>query len=101
MAKTENLLTWRATTLKILTRYKYDRLAIKYLKFKKSRRKFTVTNKTSDTKRYKNILSHSIASKQATWYEKVIKIYVNKKIKHKINDEETKEEKEVIAIESE
>ena len=64
MPKTENLLTWRATTLKILTRDKYDQLAIKYLKFEKSRRKSTVTNKTSDTKRYKNILSHSIASKQ-------------------------------------
>ena len=51
---------------KNLTRDKYDRLAIKYLKFEKSRRKSTVTNKTSDTKRYKNILSHSIASKQTT-----------------------------------
>ena len=64
MPKLENSLTWRATTLKTLTCDKYDELAIKYLKFKKPRRKSTVTNKTSNTKRYKNILSRSIASKQ-------------------------------------
>ena len=64
MSKMENSLTWRATTLETLTRDKYDQLAIKYLKFKKSSRKSTVTNKTSNTKRYKNISSRSIASKQ-------------------------------------
>ena len=64
MPKMENSLTWRATMLKTLTCNKYDQLAIKYLKFKKSRRKSTVTSKTSDTKRYKNILSRSIASKE-------------------------------------
>ena len=63
LPKTENLLTWRATTLERLTRDKHDQLAIKYLKFENSRRKSTVTNNTSDTKRYKNILSRSTASK--------------------------------------
>ena len=84
MPKMEKFVDPARYNAKKLARYKHDWLAIKHSKFKKSRRKSTVTNKTSNTKRYKNILSHSIASKQTTWYKKVIKIYVNKKIKHKI-----------------
>ena len=93
MPKTENSLTWRATTPEKVARDKHDQLAIKYLKFENSRRKSTVTNKTSNTKRYKNILSRSITSKQNIWHRKVIKNLSQKYKLETYKDKMTKKQK--------